>query len=611
MDRTSSLSIRANILCNMRLPAVPGFSIKSFGEYLPSQPFQTSQASNVPWHAELERRKLSEVLSLIPKTETPDILVIASPEYLPIPIDIEDFKGLKILLITDWNVCLRFLPALCSLFDLCFTDWPGYRMLKVAGIKNIRHQPMFGHNPEVFRNVHVTRNLDVSFCGNLNAGLHGDRNRLLARIGKWAAQANTLSSLHLRPAFGADYVNVLNRSRLVFNYSIRGEANMRLFETMACGGVPLVEESNQEVGILFEENKHFFRYAPHQLEKRLTELLSQNELLQSVSEAVQTAVIPHTKVKQIQSILELACAEKISRPLTTHASDHNQNLKSLIKLRVLGAGYTLKEAFEEIQSQSAKLSGLGPETMPAILFSLLSQSENENPLPTILRAMEQFLQQSEIPEIYREFISIKLCLHKKDFEAALVISARAKKIFEDLVAQLKNPTDDFTHAKIFHLYNYFHPPLDLGKGFNSDLNRAFRLDLKIQQPFHYLELMQAHIRVDAAKAHVALKQPEAALTELLQINLNEYASLDAYRILIDGLFHLHDHTSIRKVVDAWFNQKPLDTQTWDCIYEVYGMLGNKADLVKFLEEIAVLAKVFLDQHQSGQIQSLLLRETTL
>ena len=55
-------------------------------------------------------------------------------------------------------------------------------------------------------------------------------------------------------------MEVLNRSRMVFNYAIRNEANMRLFETMACGAAPLVEEGNQEVSILLKEGVHYLGY---------------------------------------------------------------------------------------------------------------------------------------------------------------------------------------------------------------------------------------------------------------------------------------------------------------------------------------------------------------
>src|SRR4051812_29640415 len=233
-------SAPTRVLSNLALPSPAGIGIRAFHDYLPP-----GADASVP-NPEFARRALRDILPLIPSAERPEALIIASPEYLPIPPDLSEFPGMKILLITDWNVCLRFLPDLCPLFDFCFTDWPGYRLLRRAGLANVFHQPMFGHEPAAFRPPGALRNHDVSFCGNLNSGMHGERNRLLARLARWAGSR----PVHLRQAFGDGYVDVLGRSRLVFNYSIRGEANMRLFEAMACGTAPLVEASNQEAPIL-------------------------------------------------------------------------------------------------------------------------------------------------------------------------------------------------------------------------------------------------------------------------------------------------------------------------------------------------------------------------
>ena len=469
--------LRARVLSNVHLPSVPGFSIQAFGKYLPD-------AVPAPiWRAEMERRSLAEILPLIPQSERPDILLLSSPEYLPIPVDIADFPGLKILLITDWNVCLRFLPDLCPLFDFCFTDWPGYRLLKKSGVANIHHQPLFGHDPETFRGQDLIRNLDVSFCGNLNSGLHGERNRLLARLAKWGTPKHG-RAVHLRQAFGADYVQVLNRSKLVFNYSIRGEANMRLFESMATGAVALVEESNQEVGILFQENRHYFRYAPGGLEERLDSLLADPDRLSSVAAAARDAVAQHTKSRQLQNLLAVACRQtplnSTTRSVQANAMQSHSDLtpnalsrlkaqKALLKLRVLGAGYTLAEALEEIQLRSQEYPGLARETLSATLLTVLTSQTGEA-LHTVERMLLQLLADPVFPETLRAFFSLKLAVHRKDWPDTLNHAIRCM----ELLASSGLEAD-----KVLGLYGYFYPPIGLGKVFNSDLNLAYKQDLAI------------------------------------------------------------------------------------------------------------------------------------
>ena len=131
------------VLSNLPLPSET-HAIRTFGEY-------RAPGSNAPWRPESDRRSLAEILPLIPQAEKPDVLVCSSPEYLPMPCDVAAFPGTRILLITDWNMCLRFLPDLCRLFDYCFVDWPGYRLLRKAGVANVHHQPLFGHDPDRYR----------------------------------------------------------------------------------------------------------------------------------------------------------------------------------------------------------------------------------------------------------------------------------------------------------------------------------------------------------------------------------------------------------------------------------------------------------------------------
>ena len=47
--------------------------------------------------------------------------------------------------------------------------------------------------------------------------------------------------------FGDDYGRFLNRARIGFNRSIRGEMNLRAFEVPACGGLLFMEEQNREI----------------------------------------------------------------------------------------------------------------------------------------------------------------------------------------------------------------------------------------------------------------------------------------------------------------------------------------------------------------------------
>ncbi|MBW8888987.1 MAG: glycosyltransferase [Fibrobacteres bacterium] len=613
----------ARVLSNLALPSPDGIALRAFHDYLPP-----GTDPSAP-HPEFARRALRDILPLISAAERPEALIIASPEYLPIPSDLAGFPGMKILLITDWNVCLRFLPDLCPLFDFCFTDWPGYRMLRRAGIGNVFHQPLFGHDPAVFRPFGLRRNLDVSFCGNLNAGLHGERNRLLARVARWAGDR----PLHLRQAFDGAYVDVLNRSRLVFNFSIRGEANMRLFEAMACGSAPLVEASNQEVPILFQEGKHYFRYHPDRLEARLDELLSDPARLAAVGDAARIAVARHSKADQIRSLLEFAAREApglkagatgpVPRDDQGNSGDTvpdaipYHSAKALAKIRLLGSTYTLPEAVAEIQALTPALPGLDAETLPATLLTLLEGSSE--PMPAAEAVIERLLSDGRQPAPIAAFLRMRLEARRGHWEAVLSLAEVCGKILDSLSAPAsESPADRIDRLR--GLYSRYYPPIHLGKGFNTDINRAYQQDLgtspdpagplRAGDEGHsaFARLLQAQCVETQAQALCALGRAAEAMACLDSIPERVFISVDVRANRAQAAEAAGDSARAKREWEAAFAERPLDTRVWDKLAEALVRSGDRPALIAFLEDILVLARAFLPEDQALRVRERLDQE---
>jgi DNA-binding SARP family transcriptional activator len=163
---------------------------------------------------------------------------------------------------------------------------------------------------------------------------------------------------------------------------------------------------------------------------------------------------------------------------------------------------------------------------------------------------------------------------------------------------------------VLGLYDYFYPPIGLGKGFNSDLNLAYKQDLAMEKPQGYLNILYAHCCMEMAKAFQALGRFADAVTEQKKLPLNRFASLDSHQALISNLFEVHDRDGVLQVAMEWFAQQPLDTGIWNPIYNVYARLGDKAVTIRFLEEVETLAEAFLSADQIGMIRDLLLKERT-
>ncbi len=603
------------VLSNLPLPSGT-HAVKTFGDY---RPFSASG----PWKPEYERRALGDILPLIPQAEKPDVLICSSPEYLPIPCDVAAFPGIRILLITDWNMCLRFLPEVCGLFDYCFIDWPGYRLLCRAGVANVHHQPMFGHDPAIFRMQEGQRNLDVSFCGNLNAGLHRERNRLLARLGKWGAARN----IHLGQAFGQDYVAILARSRLVFNYSIRGEANMRLYEAMACGAVPLVEAGNQEVPILFQPDRHYFPYHPQHLEARLESLLADPARIEAVSREAVAAVAAHTKARQIQSLLDFAGRDRPARPnpgwalppaevgsadapapgiprtgaSAGYGSAPVSAGKALVKMRVLGAAYTLAEAISELQARDRDLPGLAAESLPAALLELLEGNPRDT-LAAVNALLERLLEGPGIPAPARALLHTRLHAARGQWQESLAWTERC---LADLAA---GGSDSPAAGPEAARYGFFLPPIGLGKGMNTDLNRAFREDLDSGSQRGYLGLLRAHALSARARALLSLNRLEEARECAEGIPKNRWVSLDPYLLLHEVHSRMDDRARLRELLPAWFAENPLDWTMWDKVAESLIRIDDRPSLIGFLEELLTLARHFLTPDQGEAIRARLRQE---
>ncbi len=615
------------VLANLHLPIVEGYKLRTFGDY----PEESKKLQ--PWRAEFERRSLVNILPLIPKDEKPDILLISSPEYLPIPVDIGSFSGIKILLITDWNVCLKFLPNLMPLFDFCFTDWPGFQLFKKSGIKNIYHGPLFGHDPEAFKNQGLNRDIDISFCGNLNGSLHSERNRLLARMVKWN-KTQQKSTIHLHGVFGEEYQNILNRSQMVFNYSIRGEANMRLFESMATGSVPLIESSNQEAGIFFQEGKHYLKYKIETFENCLDDFINEPKKISSIALAAQDAVKNHTKSKQLQRILnsccEMAAGRKILSPMSFGSSgekinpDFAASTKSLMKLRILGLGYTLSDALVEIQATSQNQE-LYQETISAILINLLENNPNRN-----LNAAENMLflvlKSKFLPDIVLNFSQMYFYRMKKDWERVLTFTNKGLSSISGSSSSSSLPQS---------LYQYFYPPIFLGDGLTSDLNRAFQKDLfqigfiqnnisiknsSEKKGLELTQLLLAHFTFAKAQALEKLGSWEESLEILNDLishsnpSIHSFASLKPYSLLLKLLVKKLQSENfgidqIQKTIETWFAYSPLDTEAWTEMYhalmQVTECTGDKTLCKNFLEETLILAKAFYSETQVNAIKTML------
>ncbi len=200
---------------------------------------------------------LEDVLRRIAPEFVPDLILVWTPENDPPPLGIEDSPVPTVCLAGDWNI---FYPAQVVNFgryDVVLTDRPGTRLLNNAFCKPSYWGPLYAHNPLLHRPMPVPKDIDVLYLGNLNKNHHGPRQHFLQQVANLPDNLNVLLTTDI---WGDAYATLLSRARIVFNHSVRGELNLRVFETLACGALPFFEDYNEEVTDFFADGVDIVLY---------------------------------------------------------------------------------------------------------------------------------------------------------------------------------------------------------------------------------------------------------------------------------------------------------------------------------------------------------------
>ncbi len=209
----------------------------------------------------------SDVLKAMPQQWEPDFVIFKSPLYFAVPYGIENCPYPTVLLLDDWFGGVDYLPDIFSKFDHIFTDKTSLSMLRNVGIHNASYWPLFVASPSQFHLLpNEKRIYDVTFTGNFNANIQGNRLPWLKRL---ADLDEKFSSKLFNKAWHEEYTKILNQSKIVFNHSIKGEMNQRAFEATSCGAMLFMEETNLEVRDFFLPDQECVLYNESNFESLL------------------------------------------------------------------------------------------------------------------------------------------------------------------------------------------------------------------------------------------------------------------------------------------------------------------------------------------------------
>jgi GT2 family glycosyltransferase/predicted Zn-dependent protease len=230
-----------------------------------------------------------EIVARLPQDWQPDFIVLYLP-YATIPHCFWSVPVPLIGLAMDWSLQFHSYRGLAVRYcDLILTDALGVETFRREGITHVRQAVLFGCAPDYVNHPwpDVQRDIDILFVGNLHPAVQNERLPWVARL---AGLADRYRVVIREGIFGDEYRNLLARSRIVFNRSIRGECNKRVFEAAAAGALLFQEADNREIGQFFSDGQDCVLYTDENLESLLEYYLEHEEERRQIAEAARAKV---------------------------------------------------------------------------------------------------------------------------------------------------------------------------------------------------------------------------------------------------------------------------------------------------------------------------------
>ncbi len=256
---------------------------------------------------------LEELLSILPGDFYPDLLLIYWPDQDPLPSGMERCPVPSIGIISDYNLSLPYVTGLWPFFDILLCDRGGVEVFTKLPFADVRYFCQYSFKSPTHRLYPAEiRSLDVGFAGNLNPTIQIARAPWIERL---LALKQTGMRCEVRDDVrGESYGRFLNRARIGFNHSIRGEMNLRAFEVPACGALLFMESSNREVREFFEPGREVVLYDEGNFEELLREHIADQAKCKAMAQAGYERVQEYRMSRRIDALLALISAPGPGRP---------------------------------------------------------------------------------------------------------------------------------------------------------------------------------------------------------------------------------------------------------------------------------------------------------
>ncbi|MBC8549165.1 MAG: glycosyltransferase [Candidatus Brocadiales bacterium] len=193
---------------------------------------------------------MEDVIDQLPEGWEPDVfLYVDTGLFYPLK-NMRALNCLKACYLIDSHVAFDLHLKFAENYDIVFAAHkPAVEMFKEKGIENVFWIPP-ACDPALHEKKAGEKKHDVGFVGSSNP----ERVHLLNELGQ---RFNT----YYERCFLERMAEVFSQSKIVFNKSIEGGLNMRVFEAMASGSMLLTNEANGSgLQDFFQDRKHLVIY---------------------------------------------------------------------------------------------------------------------------------------------------------------------------------------------------------------------------------------------------------------------------------------------------------------------------------------------------------------
>lgn len=250
----------------------------------------------------------------LPAGFVPDLVLIYWPEQEPLPRGLHRCPVPVVGVVSDYNLSLPYLAGLWPFFDVLLCDRSGVELFRRLSFGDVRYFCQYSFKRPFHRRYDdvAGRDLDVAFAGNLNPEVQRERAPWIERVRGLAGrglQVTVQSGVH-----GAGYGRLLNRTRIGWNRSIRGEMNLRAFEVPACGALLFQERENLEVAEFLQPGEEVVLYGDDDFEELVLEHLADERRLQRMARAGQQRIQQYSMGRRLDEMCTLLGMPGPGRP---------------------------------------------------------------------------------------------------------------------------------------------------------------------------------------------------------------------------------------------------------------------------------------------------------